>query len=256
MLESRLLRPSMRAVIYSRVSTDAQERAGTSLDTQERACREYAQAKGWVVAESIKDTASGANLDRPGIERVRQLLRQGFVDVVLAYAVDRLSRSQIHIAVLLDDIEKADATLEFVTEDFENTPVGRLILNVRAFAGEVEREKIAERTMRGKLERARCKGRRDNVPPGRSSAEVWRLKTVPPVAFNQERRNLIEGGLDVQSGDVPACSQSLLRRRDERSGGCAGIRAAPGHGAQDAQVLGASGVSTGTTGWSTEARPI
>ena len=66
-----------RVVIYSRVSTDAQERDGTSLDTQERACRAYAQAKGWVVAESIKDTASGANLDRPGIEPVRQLLRQG-----------------------------------------------------------------------------------------------------------------------------------------------------------------------------------
>ena len=50
---------SVRALIYSRVSTDAQERDGTSLDTQERACREYAQAKGWVAAESIKDTASG-----------------------------------------------------------------------------------------------------------------------------------------------------------------------------------------------------
>ena len=108
------------------------------------------------MVESIKDTASGSNLDRPGIERVRQLLSQGFVDVVLAYAVDRLSRNQIHIAVLLDDIEKVGATLEFVTEDFENTPVGRLILNVRAFAGEVERKKIAERTMRGKLERARA----------------------------------------------------------------------------------------------------
>jgi site-specific DNA recombinase len=109
-----------------------------------------------VVVESIKDTASGSNLERPGIDRVRQLLGQGVVDVVLAYAVDRLSRSQIHTAVLLDDIEKVGATLEFVTEDFENTPVGRLILNVRAFAGEVEREKIAERTMRGKLERARA----------------------------------------------------------------------------------------------------
>ncbi len=63
--------------------------------------------------------------------------------------------STLHIAVLLDDIEKVGATLEFVTEDFENSPVGRLILNVRAFAGEVEREKIAERTMRGKVERAR-----------------------------------------------------------------------------------------------------
>jgi len=154
--ENRLLRPSMRAVIYSRVSTDAQERDGASLVTQERACVEYAESHGMLVVECIMDTASGSNLDRPGIERVRQLLSRGLVDVVLAYAVDRLSRNQIHIAVLLDDIERADATLEFVTEDFENTPVCRLILNVRAFAGEVEREKIAERTMRSKLERARA----------------------------------------------------------------------------------------------------
>ena len=50
---------------------------------------------------------------------------------------------------------------------------------------------------------------------GGSNAEVWRLKTVPPVAFNQERRNLIEGELDVQGGYVPPCSQGLLRRRDD-----------------------------------------
>ena len=54
----------VRALVYSRVSTDAQERDGTSLDTQERACVEYAQAKGWTVVECIKDTASGSNLDR------------------------------------------------------------------------------------------------------------------------------------------------------------------------------------------------
>ena len=145
----------LRAVIYSRVSTDAQERDGTSLDTQENACAEYAQSKGWIKVESIRDTASGANLDRPGMDRVRELLRHGLVDVVLSYAVDRLSRNQIHVAVLLDNIEKVGASLEFVTESFENTAVGRLILNVRAFSGEVEREKIAERTMRGKEARAK-----------------------------------------------------------------------------------------------------
>ena len=189
----------IKALVYSRVSTDAQERDGTSLDTQERACREYAQAKGWTVVECIKDTASGSNLDRPGIERVRQLLSQGFVDVVLAYAVDRLSRNQIHIAVLLDDIEKVGATLEFVTEDFENTPVGRLILNVRAFAGEVEREKIAERTMRGKAERARS----GKIPQGtgkgiygyRYIQETGQRKTDDDqaVIVNQIFRNFCSG---------------------------------------------------------------
>ena len=110
-----------RAVVYSRVSTDAQERDGTSLDTQDRACLEYIKERGWSVLESIKDAASGFTLDRKGIERLRVLLRQGAVDVVVAYAVDRLSRNQNHIGVLFDEVEQAGARLEFVTEKFEDT---------------------------------------------------------------------------------------------------------------------------------------
>jgi site-specific DNA recombinase len=142
-----------RAVVYSRVSTDAQERDGTSLDTQERACLEYAKDR--QVVERLRDTASGASLDRSGIERIRQLLRQGAVDVVVAYAVDRLSRNQNHIGILFEEVEQAGAKMEFVTENFEDNAIGRFILAARAFVGEVEREKIAERTMRGKVERAR-----------------------------------------------------------------------------------------------------
>ena len=93
----------LRAVVYNRVSTDAQERDGTSLDTQQQGCLEYAQSNHFAVAESIRDTASGYSLDRPGIEWVRQLLRQGAVDVVDSHAVNRLSRNQNHIGVLFDD---------------------------------------------------------------------------------------------------------------------------------------------------------
>ena len=145
----------LRVIVYSRVSTDAQERDGTSLDTQEQACSEYARAGGCEIVEGIRDTASGYTLDRPGIERVRQMLRQGSADVVVSYAVDRLSRNQNHIGVLFDEAEQAGARLEFVTEKFEDTAIGRFILAARAFIGEVEREKIAERTMRGKDARAR-----------------------------------------------------------------------------------------------------
>ena len=145
----------MRALIYCRVSTDAQERDGTSLDTQERAAVKVARESGYSVTEVVRDTASGFTLERPGIEHVRRRLRAGAVDVVLAYAVDRLSRNQNHIGVLFDEVEQAGARLEFVTEDFEDTAIGRFILAARAFTAEVEREKIAERTMRGKAERAR-----------------------------------------------------------------------------------------------------
>lgn len=145
----------MRAIVYSRVSTDAQERDGTSLETQERASLELATARGWSVVRCIRDAASGFSLDRDGVETLRGMLKRGEVDVVVAYAVDRLSRNQNHIGVMFDEIQQAGAKLEFVTERFEDTAVGRFILAARAFIAEVEREKIVERTMRGKAERAR-----------------------------------------------------------------------------------------------------
>ncbi len=145
----------MKAIIYSRVSTDAQERDGTSLDTQERACVDYALEQGWEVLRRIRDTDSGALLERDGLTELRETLRHGTADVIVAYAVDRLSRSQNHIGLLFDEFEGAGVTMAFVTERFEDTAVGRFILAARAFIAEVEREKIAERTMRGKEERAR-----------------------------------------------------------------------------------------------------
>ncbi len=209
----------VKALVYSRVSTDAQERDGTSLDTQERACVEYAESHGMLVVECLRDTASGFTLDRSGIERVRQLLRHGVADVVLAYAVDRLSRNQNHIGVLFDDIEQAGAGLEFVTEKFEDTAVGRFILAARAFIAEIEREKIAERTMRGKLERAKagklpqgtgkgCYGYRYDAETGRREIDPFQSVIVRRIfqqyvdsqSFSQVSNELNETGIPAFSG--------------------------------------------------------
>lgn len=143
---------AIRAIVYARVSTDAQERDGTSLETQVRACLDYASTAGWSVVATVRDAASGFSPERPGVERVRQAIRQGEAEVILAYAVDRLSRHQDHIGVLFDEAEGWGVKFEFVTERFEDTAIGRFILAARAFTAEVEREKIAERTMRGKAE--------------------------------------------------------------------------------------------------------
>lgn len=145
----------MRVAIYSRVSTDGQEKEGTSLETQESACLGHAGAAGWQVVAQERDAVSGASLDRPGLARVRELVRSRQVDVVLCYAVDRLSRDQNHIGILFDEAKSMGVRLEFVTENFEDTPVGRFILSVGAFVAEMEREKILERTTRGKTARAR-----------------------------------------------------------------------------------------------------
>ncbi len=138
-----------------RVSTDAQERDGTSLDTQERACLALAEKNGWTVEGTVRDSASGFSLERSGLTEVRALAAKAIVGVVLSYSLDRLSRKQTHVAILVEEMEERGVSLQFVTENFEDTATGQLLRSVKAFAAEFEREKIAERTMRGKAQRAR-----------------------------------------------------------------------------------------------------
>jgi len=141
-------------LIYARVSTEDQvDRYG--LSAQLRACREYATARGWQIAEEISDDGiSGAILERRGLDRMRQLVRDGCAPIVLMLDADRLSRELAHLLILKPEIEKR-ARLHFVTGSFEDSPTGRLYFSMRGSIAQYERELIRERTMRGKRERAR-----------------------------------------------------------------------------------------------------
>lgn len=142
-----------RTLLYARVSTEDQlEKYGLPL--QLRACRELARArKHDVVAEITDDGISGVILNRPGLDRVRQMVRDGLVDVVLMYDADRLSRELAHLLILKPELEKR-ARLEFVTGNFEDSPSGRMFFGIRGVIAQYEREQTRERTMRGKRERA------------------------------------------------------------------------------------------------------
>jgi site-specific DNA recombinase len=144
-----------RTLIYARVSTEDQvEKYG--LPVQLRACREFAAHRGFSVTEEICDEGiSGATLDRPGLERLRKLVRDGAADVVLTYDVDRLSRELAQLLILKPEIEKG-ARLEFVNANFENSPSGRMFFGIRGVIAQYERELTRERTMRGRRERARA----------------------------------------------------------------------------------------------------
>ena len=154
-----------RVAIYARVSTNRQEEDGTSLDSQVERCRAYADERGWQVVGVWRDTFTGAKYrERPALSSLREHVRARNVDVVLAYALDRLSRKDAHVAIVAEEADEHGARLDFVTESFEDSAVGRFIRSARAFQAEAEREKIAERTTRGKL--ARVNGG-DLLPGGR-----------------------------------------------------------------------------------------
>ena len=143
-----------QAIIYCRVSTLAQAEEGTSLETQEARCHEHAAAAGYAVIGVFRDAYSGTHYrHRPALSTLREQVRTGNVDVLLAYSVDRLSRNQAHLYILAEEAEEHGARLEFVTESFEDSAVGRFIRSTHAFAAEIENEKRVERSLRGKLAR-------------------------------------------------------------------------------------------------------
>ena len=144
-----------RAAIYTRVSSEQQEQDGTSLDTQLAACREYAAKQGYEVVAEYREVFTGVNLwDRRELTALRESMRRGEVDVVIAYAIDRLSRDPVHLGVILSEADHYGAAVEFVTEPLDNSPEGQLIRFVRGYAAKVEHEKFRERAMRGRRARA------------------------------------------------------------------------------------------------------
>jgi site-specific DNA recombinase len=173
--------------IYSRVSTDNQEAEGTSLQTQLEACLKYCREKGYHVAYRFSEAYSGLALERPKLDQLRELVRNGQIDVIVVYCLDRLSRDPTHGVILTQELEKHGAKLEAVTEDIDNSELGKLITYLRGYASKMEAEKIRERTIRGK--RARAK---EGVIPSGSGRNIYGYDYIPVSQKNGGRRVINE----------------------------------------------------------------
>src|SRR5215211_38484 len=144
---------TMRVVLYRRVSHIRQER-GASLETQQEMARAYCDERGWQIVNDIVETHSAEDIwEREGLSGARDLIRSGKADILLCHAVDRLTRNQNHLGIILDELERHGGRLDLVTEDVEATPIGKAVISFRAMAAEFEREKLIERTTRGMKQR-------------------------------------------------------------------------------------------------------
>lgn len=149
-----------KAAFYERVSTEAQaERYG--LGAQDWGLKKRAEDKGYDLVPDgekrafVDDGYSGSDLNRPALARLRRAIAEGAVDLVLCYDPDRLSRSLSDLLLLSDQWEKGGVRLEFITQDTDASPEGRMFFAMRGAVAEYERAKIRERTIRGRLEKAR-----------------------------------------------------------------------------------------------------
>jgi|SRR5215207_3420256 len=138
-----------KAVLYARVSTAGQARRGYSLSQQLEALRAHAKRTGYRVIEEVLDAGqSGATLNRPGLDRVRDLLAAGGVAVVLVQDLDRLTREPEHYRLLRAELRMSGC--EIVVLNHHGTPDAHFARH--------EVGMLAERSMRGNSAR-RGRGR-------------------------------------------------------------------------------------------------
>jgi DNA invertase Pin-like site-specific DNA recombinase len=154
----------LRCAVYTRKSSEeGLDMEFNSLDAQREACEAFVasqRAEGWLLGPDRCDDGgySGANLERPALKRLLGDIEAKRVDVVVVYKIDRLSRSLMDFAKLVEVFDRNTVTFVSVTQSFNTTTsMGRLTLNILLSFAQFEREVIGER-IRDKFAASRRKG--------------------------------------------------------------------------------------------------
>jgi site-specific DNA recombinase len=146
------------AAIYARVSSDQQREAHT-IASQTAALIDWARTlelevpTAWIVED---EGYSGATLERPGLERVRDLAAEGQIQAVLVYSPDRLSRKYAYQILLIEELARHGVETRFLNAPQGATAEDQLLVQFQGMIAEYERAQILERSRRGKRHRARA----------------------------------------------------------------------------------------------------
>jgi site-specific DNA recombinase len=123
----------MRAAIYARVSTERQERQQT-ITSQLAALHTWCEAAGYELSEAhiFRDEGySGGRLDRPGLDALRDAVRDGEIDVIGVVSPDRLARKYAYQVLLLEEIRRAGCQIEFLNHAIGDSPGDQLLLQIQ-----------------------------------------------------------------------------------------------------------------------------
>jgi site-specific DNA recombinase len=182
---------TVRCAVYTRKSTEeGLEQEFNTLDAQRESAEAYVasqKGEGWVCLPEHYDDGgfTGGNMDRPALQRLMADIQAGNIDCVVVYKVDRLSRSLLDFARIMEVFDKRKVAFVSVTQQFNtSTPMGRLVLNVLLSFAQFEREIIGER-IRDKIAAQRRKGKWAGGAPV-LGYDVDRSNCSPKLVINTE----------------------------------------------------------------------
>jgi site-specific DNA recombinase len=145
-----------KVILYARVSTEEQANSGYSLALQLESLRAHAARQEYEILEEVTDPGySGASLERPGMDRIRDLVAEGSVSVVLAQDRDRLAREPALHYLLKQELGEYGCVLRALNDCGDDSPEGELTYGILDQLAKYERAKVAERTRRGKRKKVR-----------------------------------------------------------------------------------------------------
>ena len=142
-----------RIALYARVSTTHQAQTQT-IDQQIERLNTHAQQQGWTLCKEHSfrdDGVSGASLNRPGLDRLRDVIRLGEIDELLVTSPDRLARNYVHQMILLDEFTRFGCQVTFLDRPMSTDPHDQLLLQIRSAVAEYERTLITDRMRRGRF---------------------------------------------------------------------------------------------------------
>ena len=184
-------RQKLRCAIYTRKSTEeGLEQDFNSLDAQREACEAFIVSQkheGWVALPTHYDDGgySGGTLERPALQRLLADIRGSKVDVVVVYKIDRLTRSLLDFAKIVEVFDAHGVSFVSVTQAFNTaTSMGRLTLNVLLSFAQFEREVTGER-IRDKIAASKKKG-------------MW-MGGYPPLGYDVKDRKLVVNEAEAET---------------------------------------------------------
>ncbi len=188
-------------VIYTRVSSREQAENNSSLESQKRYCSEYAQEKGYRVAEYFGGTFESAkNDERKEFKRMIEFVRKnGGIDTILVYSYDRFSRSGTNASYLSEELKKIGVKVMAVSQEVDtNTPSGRFQQNIFYLFGQFDNEQRKDKVVKGMIENIRNGYWVGATPFGYTNLNR-KDKAKESQLFNQSGRGVIKERFSVKS---------------------------------------------------------